>query len=102
MLTLGSLAFGSAPATAESSDGISHSAESIHQEPSFSAGRMRVYEALTTTEQFDQIIKLTGVMHSPAMAAMQKPTRISRHVEVLSPFSGGTSSAVISNSSPAS
>lgn len=80
LLTLGSLAFGSAPATADSSDGISHSAESIHQEPSFSTGRMRVYEALTTTEQFDQIIKLTGVMHSPAMAAMQKPTRISRHV----------------------
>jgi activator of HSP90 ATPase len=79
MLTLGSLAFGSAPAAPDSGDGISHSAESIHQEPSFNAGRMRVYEALTMTEQFDQIIKLTGVMHSPAMAAMRKPTQISRH-----------------------
>src|SRR5208283_995630 len=80
-LTLGSLAFGSAPgaSASDSGDGISHSAESIHQEPSFNAGRMRVYEALTMTEQFDQIIKLTDVMHSPAMAAMRKPTQISRH-----------------------
>ena len=63
---------------------------------------MRVYEALTMTEQFDQIIKLTRVMHSPAMAAMRKPTQISRHAGGTFTLSGGTSSAVISNSSPES
>jgi activator of HSP90 ATPase len=79
VLTLGTLALGSAPANAQSNDRISHSAESIHQEPSFEASRKRVYEALTVTEQFDRIIKLTGVMQSAAMAKMQEPTQISRH-----------------------
>ena len=34
-------------------DGISHTAESIHQEPVFQASRKRVYEALTEAKQFD-------------------------------------------------
>jgi len=80
LLALATLALSRARAAAASSESISHSAESIHQEPIFKAGRKRVYDALTITSQFDQVIKLTGVMQSPAMAAMQKPTEISRHV----------------------
>jgi activator of HSP90 ATPase len=80
MLTLATLALSGARAATTSNEAISHSAESIHQEPIFKAGRKRVYDALTIASQFDQVIKLTGVMQSPAMAAMQKPTEISRHV----------------------
>jgi uncharacterized protein YndB with AHSA1/START domain len=36
--------------------GISHSAESIHQEIDFKAARKRVYEALTDERQFRQIM----------------------------------------------
>jgi activator of HSP90 ATPase len=67
------------PAMAESDPGISHSEESIHQEPSFQASRKRVYQALTNTEQFDQVIQLSGVMQTAAMAKMKKPTAISSH-----------------------
>jgi hypothetical protein len=42
-----------ARADAQSDAGISHSAESIHQEPSFTAGRKQVYEALTNPRLFD-------------------------------------------------
>jgi activator of HSP90 ATPase len=67
-------------ASAEPGAGISHSAEAIHQEPSFTANRQRVYETLTDTRQFDKATQLTGVMQSPAMAKMKKPTDISGQV----------------------
>lgn len=57
-------------------DGISHSAESIHQEVSFAATPKRVYEALTQTKRFDRIVQLSGVMQSAALAQMKKPTEI--------------------------
>jgi activator of HSP90 ATPase len=57
---------------------ISHSAEAIHQEPVFKATRQRVYEALTTTRQFDKIIQLSGVMQS--MSESNEPTDINREV----------------------
>jgi activator of HSP90 ATPase len=57
--------------------GVSHSADSIHQEPVFAASRKRVYEALTTTAQFDKVIQLSGVMRTTAMASMKAPTEIS-------------------------
>jgi activator of HSP90 ATPase len=60
-------------------DGISHAAESIHQEPLFPASRKRVYEALTVTSLFDKIVKLSGAMQS-GMALGKKPTAISRQV----------------------
>jgi activator of HSP90 ATPase len=41
--------------------GISHSAEAIHQEVVIKANRKRVYEVLTDTEQFR---KLSGGMHT--------------------------------------
>jgi len=59
--------------------GISHSADSIHQEPSFTASRKQVYEALTNPRQFDQVTRLSGVMQSSPMASMKTPTQISQH-----------------------
>jgi activator of HSP90 ATPase len=64
---------------AQSDAGISHSAESIHQEPSFTASRKQVYEALTNPRLFDQVTRLSGVMQSSAMASMKTPTQISQH-----------------------
>jgi len=70
------LALGSTEARAADDDGISRTAESIHQEPVFKASRKRVYEALTETRQFDKIVQLSGVTKS--MAPGSKPTEISR------------------------
>ena len=49
---------------ASAEDGISHTAESIHQEPVFKASRKRVYEALTDPKQFDKVVKLSAAMQS--------------------------------------
>jgi uncharacterized protein YndB with AHSA1/START domain len=65
-------------ALAEPSNEVSHSAESIHQERLFKAHPRRVYDALTITEQFDKIIRLSGVMQAAVLAKMRKPTQISR------------------------
>ncbi len=72
------LALGSTAAWAEAEDGISHTAEAIHQEPVFKASRKRVYEALTDAKQFDKVIQLSGVMQS--MHLGDKPAEISREV----------------------
>ena len=60
-------------------DGISHTAESIHQEPVFQASRKHIYEALTDARQFDKIVQLTGAMQS-GMALGKNPTEISWQV----------------------
>jgi uncharacterized protein YndB with AHSA1/START domain len=44
-----------APAPQGDRNGISHAAESIHQEVEFGAARKRVYEALTDEKQFRQV-----------------------------------------------
>src|SRR5258705_5974841 len=75
-ISFGGLALGSTEVWAGADDGISRTAESIHQEAVFKASRKRVYEALTDTKQFDKIIQLSGVMKS--MPAGGKPTEISR------------------------
>lgn len=64
----------SAPAGAE--EGISHTAESIHQEPVFKASRKRVYEALTDARQFDKVVKLSAAMQS-GMSLGKNPTELS-------------------------
>jgi activator of HSP90 ATPase len=66
-------------AWASAGDGISHTAESIHQEPVFRASRKRVYEALTDVRQFDKVVQLSGAMQS-GMALGTSPTQISRQV----------------------
>jgi uncharacterized protein YndB with AHSA1/START domain len=77
-IALGGLALGSTEAWAETEDGISRTAESIHQEPVFTASRKRVYDALTDAKQFDKVIQLSGVMQ--AMHLPDKPAEISREV----------------------
>jgi len=64
---------------ASAEDGISHTGESIHQEPVFQASRKRVYEALTDVRQFDKIVQLSGAMQS-GMALGKKPTEISHQL----------------------
>jgi activator of HSP90 ATPase len=69
LITAGALAlasFGVRPliARAADSDGISHSAASIHQEPTFTASRQRLYQALTDPKLFDQVVELSGVMQT--------------------------------------
>ena len=63
-IALGGLALGSTNAWAGTEEEISHTAESIHQEPVFKASRKRVYEALTDAKQFDKVIQLSGVMQA--------------------------------------
>jgi uncharacterized protein YndB with AHSA1/START domain len=77
-MAFGGLALSSAKAWAGTEEEISHSAESIHQEPVFKASRKRVYDALTETKQFDKIIELSGVMKSGMPPGANKPTEISR------------------------
>lgn len=75
-VAFGGLALGSTEGWAGAEEEISHTAESIHQEPVFKASRKRVYEALMDTKQFDQVIQLSAAMKS--MAPGGKPTEINR------------------------
>jgi uncharacterized protein YndB with AHSA1/START domain len=77
-IAFGGLALGSTEARAGAEEEISHTAESIHQEPLFKASRKRVYEALSETKQFDKVIQLSGVVKSMHLGG--KPTEISREV----------------------
>jgi activator of HSP90 ATPase len=77
-IAIGGLALGSTKSWAETQDGISRTAESIHQEPVFIASRKRVYDAFTDAKQFDKVIQLSGVMQ--AMHLPDKPAEISREV----------------------
>jgi activator of HSP90 ATPase len=77
-MVFGGLTLGSTKAWAGADDEISHTAESIHQEPVFKASRKRVYEALTDSKQFDKVIQLSGVVQ--AMHLGDKPAEISREV----------------------
>ncbi len=77
-IAFGGLALGSTKASAETKEEISHTAESIHQEPVINASPRRVYQALTDTKQFDQVIQLSGAMRS--MRLGDKPTEISCEV----------------------
>jgi uncharacterized protein YndB with AHSA1/START domain len=75
------LALGSTESWAGAQEEISHTAESIHQEPVFKASRKRVYEALTDTKQFDKVVELSGVMKSGMLPpGANKPTEVSREV----------------------
>ncbi len=75
-LAMGGVAFGSTAAMAAGEEEISHSAESIHQEPVFKADRKRIYETLLDSKQFDKVIQLSDAMKSMAPGA--KPTEINR------------------------
>jgi activator of HSP90 ATPase len=78
VIGLGGVALASTAVSAGAEEEISHTAESIHQEPVFKASPMRVYNALTDAKQFDKVIQLSGVMQSMHLA--DKPAEISSQV----------------------
>jgi len=63
-LAFGGLALGFNGGLGEAVEEISHTAESIHQEPVFRASRKRVYEALTDAKQFTQGVLLSNSYES--------------------------------------
>jgi len=69
--------------SAAAADGLSHTSEMIRQEVTFDASPQRIYQALTTTKDFDSITRLSdGAVLLAAAGA--KPTAIS--TEVGGPF----------------
>jgi activator of HSP90 ATPase len=77
-LTLGGITGRPSFALAEPNSEISSTEEAIHQKRTFAANRSRAYAALTVEEQFDRIVRVSGVMK--AEAQMQHPTKLSPHV----------------------
>jgi activator of HSP90 ATPase len=71
------LASPAAWAAAADVDGISRTAESIHQEPTFKASRKRIYQALTDARQFDHVVKMSAAVQSMKSLG-DKPAEISR------------------------
>lgn len=69
-VAISGLIFMPASTAAAADDGISHSAESIHQEPTFKATRKQVYDALCDAKQFDHVQRL-----SQAMQSMEVPSK---------------------------
>jgi activator of HSP90 ATPase len=78
-VAFGGLGLGSAMGWAEAEEDVSHTAESIHQEPIFKASRKRVYEVLTDAKQFDNVIQMSGAVKT-GMVKGTKPAEISREV----------------------
>jgi activator of HSP90 ATPase len=72
----GALAAPGSRAAAETTGGVSRSAESIHQETSFKASPKRIYDALLDAKQFQQIELLGQAMKPADLEA--KPAKISR------------------------
>jgi activator of HSP90 ATPase len=72
----GGLIVGARRAIAATDDGLSHTAEAIHQEPTFKASPERVYQALMDAKQF-QKIELLGVA-TKSIDVTSKPAQISR------------------------
>lgn len=64
-------------ALARTEEGVSRTAESIHQEPVFGANPKRVYEALTDEKQFEKVTQHSAAMQS-AMALGNERTQIGR------------------------
>jgi len=71
-LAFGGFTLGATAAGAESTEEISRTAESIHQEPVFKADRKRVYEAFTDAKLFNSAAVQTGISLEKA------PIQISR------------------------
>jgi activator of HSP90 ATPase len=74
---LTALGVGSLHGVTRTQDGVSRSAEFIHQEPVFKANAKRLYEALTDAKQFEKVIQLSAAVQS-GMALGKDPTQISR------------------------
>jgi activator of HSP90 ATPase len=87
-VALGGAALGTMRAWAGAEEEISHSAESIHQEPVFKASRKRVYDALTDAKQFDKVIQMSAAVKS-GMAKAPNPPEISREAGGVFALFGG-------------
>jgi activator of HSP90 ATPase len=75
-VAVGGLAFVSSDAWAADDNGLSHNAEAIHQETVIKASPQRIYDALTSADQFQKIVIIGGAI---AMADIKaKPAQISR------------------------
>jgi activator of HSP90 ATPase len=77
------LVAGASAAWAATDDGLSRTAEAIHQETVFKASPKRIYDALTDAQQFQKVELLSGAMKS--LELTNKPAAISR--EPGGPFS---------------
>ncbi len=75
-LAAGVLAARPAAALAANDNGLTHSAEAIHQEVSFSSSPKRIYEALMSAEQFQKVILLSAARTQVDVTT--KPAEISR------------------------
>jgi len=71
----GGLILSSGSVRAGAEDGISHRADSIHQEPVFTASPKRIYAALTNAKEFTRVIRLSGALQ--AMHLPDRPAEIS-------------------------
>jgi activator of HSP90 ATPase len=76
-VAFGGLSLGPTMSWAGAEEEISHTSESIHQEPVFKVSRKRVYEALTDAKQFNAVVQLSAAMKS-ATPPGTKPGEISR------------------------
>jgi uncharacterized protein YndB with AHSA1/START domain len=63
-------------ASAAPADGIVNDAEAIHMERTFKASRKRVYEALTESARWDQVVRLSAAMR-PGVPAGSPPSAVS-------------------------
>ncbi|HZD30073.1 MAG TPA: SRPBCC domain-containing protein [Candidatus Angelobacter sp.] len=77
-VVVGSAALVPADSWAAADDGVSHSAEAIHQETAFKAPAKRVYDALTDAAQFQRVELLCADLKAADLKA--KPAVISREV----------------------
>jgi activator of HSP90 ATPase len=75
------LALSATKVRAEAAAEISHAAESIHQEAVINAGRKRVYEALTSARQFNELTMIA--------AAGERAISLDKSPTILSPDLGG-------------
>lgn len=76
MVAMGGAALVSTDSWAEVDDGLSHSAEAIHQEVVFKASPKRLYDALTDAQQFQKLEVIGGAVKMADIEA--KPAEISR------------------------
>jgi activator of HSP90 ATPase len=73
-IAIGALTLAARDSWASATNGLSHSAESIHQETVFKASPQRLYGALLDAKQFQQVELLSGAMKGDDLNA--KPARI--------------------------
>jgi activator of HSP90 ATPase len=73
---VGATAARATTASATADDGVSRTAEAIHQETAFKASPKQIYEALTDAKQFQKMELLSGAMKS--LDLTNKPAQISR------------------------